>query len=203
MAAVLQSPEDLANAVLARMGAKKRIGSFWNGSEESRRFLDIYGQTRDAVLRAFPWDFASKDASLGAPLKTAPVGGYTPAIPWTNANPPLPYIFEYAYPADMVQLRSLRDATLGLPNFDPRPSLWRIATDNVNGQPAKVILANLANAVATYTWQSTNPVNWEADFVEEMIDALLRRLAGADAETQKLLMGDEAGARQMAEMRQG
>jgi hypothetical protein len=176
MAIVYSSPEDIVNAGLTRVGYAKRIGNIFEGSPASVAALQIYSQERDARLRAYDWGFAERQASLSL-LKTAPVGGYTPAAPWTSANPLLPWIYEYAYPIDMLKLRSLRAGQSPVPGFDPRPSLFRIANDTVTGTQQKVILSNLEAAIAVYTAQVTNPTLWEADFTETLVDTVGRALA--------------------------
>src|SRR5689334_1421388 len=107
MSNLLTNPGALVNAALDRVGYKKRIGSLYDGSEAAVKALDIFGQCRDDLLRTFEWGFAERDTSLTL-LKTAPVGGYTALQPWTSANPIPPWIYEYAYPTDMIKLRSLR-----------------------------------------------------------------------------------------------
>ena len=72
------------------------IGTIWEGSPASRVALEVYGQTRDALLNNEDWPFARRAVGL-ALLKTAPVGGYA-GLPWTNAYPPPQWIYEYAYP---------------------------------------------------------------------------------------------------------
>lgn len=204
MAAVLTSPQDLVNAALVQIGVKKRIGDLYDGSDASKMALDIYGQARDAKLRDFEWGFAEGNAQLDL-LKLAPVGGYNQDNPWTAANPILPWIFEYAYPDDMLKLRSLRSQTTPVPNFDPTPDVFRIANDTINGVPKKVILCNTYQAVAVYTRQVTDPTLWEASFNDALIEDLGRRLAaglaGLDAE--KLEAQADAVQTQVAEMRLG
>lgn len=204
MSAVLRSPEDIANAALGRVGWKKRIGSLYDGSVASKLVLDSYGQTRDEILRSFEWGFAENNVSLTL-LKTAPVGGYSPIQPWTTAFPILPWIFEYQYPDNMLFLRSLRTSASFIPEFDPKPTVFRIANDNSYSPSRKVILCNSSDAIAVYTGQVTDPSLWDADFTEAMIAALARRLAPALAnlEAEKMEAQDEAVSKEEAEMRVG
>lgn len=204
MSAVLTAPQDLVNAALVHLGVKKRVGNLYDGSDESKRALDIYGQARDAKLREFEWGFAEGNAILNL-LKLAPVGGYNQANPWSPANPVLPWIFEYAYPSDMLKLRSLRSQITPVPNFDPTPAVYRIANDSIAGISQKVILCNTYQAVAVYTRQVTDPTLWEPSFNDALIEDLARRLAagfvGLDGE--KLEGQADVGQTQNAEMRLG
>lgn len=204
MAAVLTTPEDYVNAALVELGAKRRIGSLYDGSETAKKCLDIYGQARDSKLREFEWGFAERDLSLTL-LKTAPVGGYSIAQPWTSANPIPPFIYEYAYPADMLKLRALRNPNGFIPNFDPKPIVWRIANDTISGVQQKVILCNLSNALAVYTGQVTDPTLWEVGFGDALIADLVRRLAAglSNADMEKLDAQMEGAITQEAEMRLG
>lgn len=201
---VIKSPDDVANAVIAHLGYKRRIGSLYDGSDAAKKFLDIYGQARDAKLREFEWGFAERNIILTL-LKTAPVGGYNLANPWTAANPPMPWIFEYAYPADMLEIRSLKSSTPMIPNFDPKPVTWRVANDTVAAVQQKVILTHKAAAAACYTAQVTDPALWEVGFTDALIEDLARRMApalvGFDAE--KAEAQEETVITQEAQMRLG
>ena len=201
MAQVLQSPEDICNAAIAQLGWPRRIGSLYDGSAASKIFLDIYSHTRDVKLREFEWGLAERTAPLDL-LKTAPVGGYTAATPWTSAYPAPGWIFEYAYPTDCVMIRSLRTNVAFVPNFDPRPSLFRIANDTIAGTQQKVILSNLASALAVYTGQVTDPSLWEPGFAEALVDALAMKVQ-ANPEARKLAIQEDAMESQGAEMRLG
>jgi hypothetical protein len=202
--AVLNSPEDICNAALAQIGYKRRIGSLYDGSEAAAIALDIYSQARDAKLRSFPWGFAERQATLTL-LKTAPVGGYSPVTPWTSANPLQPFIYEYSYPQDMLELRALRGTGGQIPNFDPRPKLWRIANDTVAAVQQKVILSNLANAAAIYTGQVTDPTLWEPAFTDGFIATLGKLLSAglASVDMTKMEAQEEAVETQGAEMTLG
>lgn len=177
MASIINSPADVVNLALVRIGSKWLIGNIYDGSEPAQLAIAIYGQTRDEMLRKLTPGFAQRELPL-ALLKQAPDGGYV-ANPWTTAFPQLPWTYEYAYPADMLILGSLRTTPLFIPNFDPQPNNWSIANDSALETPAKVILTDVSGAVATYTAQVTNPQVWEPDFIEAFAAELGRRLAPA------------------------
>lgn len=192
MAAAIQSPEDLINSVLVRIGYPQRIGSLFEGSKPAKIALDVYAQTRDELLRSFPWGFAERNVALTL-LKTAPAGGYL--TPWTSVYPILPFIFEYNYPSDCLDIRSLRKSPIFIPEFDPKPVVFRVANDSSYTPPQKVILCNISGAVLVYTAQITDVTAWEPLFIEALTASLARRMApglvkGPDAA--KLEAQDEA-----------
>ena len=204
MSASVASPADVVNLALRRIGYRLRVGSLYDGSEASKKALDIYGQTRDALIREGDWGFAERNAPLTL-LKSAPRGGYTPPLTWTSAYPPLGYLFEYAYPADCLRVRAVKGTAIFTPNFDPQPNVFAVANDNSLAPPAKVVLCNVAGAIAVYSGQVTDPATWEADFVEALAAGLARRLAAslASADFVKLEGGDEQTEAMIAAGEQG
>jgi hypothetical protein len=200
----LQSPEDVVNNALVRSGYKMRIGSLYDGSAASKCALDIYGQTRDELLRSADWGFAERDVVL-AVLKIAPAGGYVPPTVWSSTYPILPWRYEYQYPLDVLKVRSIRRTTVFLPDYDPKPNVWRVANDKSFVPPQQVILCNVANAILVYTGQVTDPLTWEPSFTETLCASLARRLGPAlvNLDAAKVEAGDEVATRQMAEAKEG
>jgi hypothetical protein len=204
MASTIQNPADVVNASLGRIGIKRDIGSLFDGSESSSAALRIYGQTRDELLRNFEWGFAERNIVLTL-LKTAPVFGYSAATPWSTAYPPLPWIYEYTYPADMLKLRALRPGKV-IPEYDPVAVEFRIVNDSGYTPARRVILTNLASAICVYTGQVTDPTTWDAGFTEAMIAALARRLApelAGQQEAEKPKLQEEIMTTQTEQMKVG
>lgn len=175
MAVPLQNPADVVNASLRRIGYRLRVGSLLDGSEAATQSLDIYGQTRDQLLEDFDWPFAERNITLTL-LKSAPAGGYVPPTAWSTTYPPPPWAFEYAWPADAIKIRALKQAPLFLFNPDPQPILYKPAYDVISNVKQRVILANIDNAIAVYTGRLTDPTTWDVAFTEAFIAALGRRL---------------------------
>lgn len=206
MVNVISSPEDICNAALVRIGWRgPRIGSLYDGSMVAKTVLDIYGQTRDELLRQNDFDFAERSVALTL-LKQAPQGGYYPPNNvWNNSFPPPPWAFEYAYPTDALKVRAVKREPTFLTDYDPQPFVFSVANDQALTPPAKVILCNVPSAILIYTGQVTDPLDWEADFTELMAAALGRRLApklvGLDAT--KMAAQDEAQSMVVAEREQG
>ena len=196
--------EDLCNAALRRVGHYVSIGSIYDGSKAARVALDYYAQTRDNLFGLRDWPFLRRSVSLGAPLKSAPPAGYG-AIVWTNAYPPLPWLYEYAYPANCIEVRSVRPTPVTLPEYVISPNIFINAYDDASGN--KVVLTNLANAQAVITAEVTNPNEWQDNNFSE---ALINSLAELFAKYQPAELGviqelerDKMAAIHEADMRRG
>lgn len=201
------APEQIVNQALRRIGYQVEIGFMYEGSPAARAALTLYGQTRDNLLRAKDWPFARQSVALTL-LKTAPVGGYGFQTPWTSAYPPVPWVFEYAYPTGCLEMRSVRPTPILIPEYDPVPNIFIIADDtSLAPTPAKVVLTNLRAALGVFTGQATDPAQWEPMFTEALVEALARRfaeaLAGENAEALKLQLGIEQATEGAADLVRG
>lgn len=207
----LTAPEDIINNALGRIGYKLRIGSIYEGSAAANKALDLYGQARDQLLRddSYNWQFAERNVTLTL-LKSAPAlagggYGYIPPTVWNPAvNPPLPYLFEYAYPSDCIKIRSLKPTPFLLPEMDPRPVIYKDFNDNSFNPPQKAIACNVPGALLTYTGQVTDPSTWDSGFTEALCEELAKVLAPSfNPEMLKLIVPDAANAQMVAETEQG
>lgn len=191
------SVEDICNAALQRAKYKPLIGSIWEGSWAARLALNYYGQTRDNLLNSMDWDFARQSISLGNPLKSMPAGGYGVGGWNPTINPPLPWQYEYAYPASCIMVRSVLPTPTVFPVRNPMPNIFVAGNDAVSG--LKVILTNLANARAIITARITDPSKWQdAGFQEALIDALAALFIENMEQEQSPVQLAERDARQMA-----
>lgn len=175
MTVTVTTPEQLINMVLARIGYPTRIGNLFEGSKAADAALDVYSQTRDAVMRTADWGFAEK-------IIAATTTGNTPPAPWSD---------EYVYPTDCLRMRNMFNSTYTANLNNPVPNLYTVG----NNGTAKVIWCNIASMTLVYTAQITNPAQWEAAFVEALAAALARRLSPMLASTPdmvKLEAQDEA-----------
>lgn len=198
----VQSPADLVNLVLARIGYPLRVGNLYEGSKAAKKALDVYAQERDALLRDGEWPFAQGDVA-GTLLKSAPVGGYLPPIVWSNQYPPLPWLFEYGYPNDGLKIRSVKPTPIFVPNYSPQPNLFSEANDS--SVPGRVVLSDVPNAIIVYTRQVTNPNDWPVDFADALAERLGRVLGPvlANLDTTKLEAAEEQQSDAMAQAQQG
>lgn len=206
MSTVITTVEDVVNLALGRIGYDGRIGSIYEGSRAAKKSLDIYGQTRDDMLRDSNWPFASRTITATL-LKSAPAGGYIPPNGWNPANhPPQPWSFEYEYPSDCLEARACKPSALFVPNFAPQYYPFAVAND-ANYTPARrVILSNVASALLIYCAQVTDPSQWPPDFIEAFAAALGQRLAPdlmKSLDMAKLEAADSAAETAEADRRQG
>lgn len=205
MTAIVTSPADVVNLALQRIGYPGRVSNLYDGSEAAKDALDIYGQTRDQMLREGDWPFASR-SGIAALLKSAPVGGYFPPNAWTTAYPAQPWKFSYTYPDDCLELRACKPQVYFVPNFSPQSYVFSIANDAGYSPARRVVLSNVENAMLIYTAQVTNPATWPPDFVEGLAAALGQRLTPGlmkSLDMTKLEAADTAKETAEAETRQG
>lgn len=209
MTASITSVEDLCNLALHSIGVTDRIGDIYEGSLYSKIFLDLYSQTRDELLRKYSWGFAERNLDMVL-LKSAPQFGYLPSSPWTSAYPPIPWLYEYAYPGDCLKVRSIKALSLILPVFDPQPQVFSVINDSALSPPAKAICCNVANAILTYTGQVTDVTIWEPLFIETLVDSLgskismsLSRISQGQSETKKIEASEESADASMADINLG
>ena len=158
MSTSLQSVADVCNYALAKIGFRLRVGSLYDGTPHAKKLLDVYGETRDAVLRGGDWDFALKSVTGGTPV----------------GSPPYPWTTQYAYPTDCIRVRNVYDSSSIVDPYNPLPTLWTIADDATYGKVIQVRNANTPTLV--YTAQITNPALWEPLFLDAVASALGRNL---------------------------
>jgi hypothetical protein len=172
-----QSPADIVNQAIARIGYKLRVGSLYDGSIAAKKALDLYAQTRDALLRDGDWPFAERNIT-GNQLKAAPAqtwggGAYVPPNGWNPvANPPLPWLYEYTFPSDCLKVRAVKPTPVFVPNFNPQPNIFAVLNDNAFTPPQRVVCCNIPNAIIVYTGQITDPTTMPSDFISTLADAL-------------------------------
>jgi hypothetical protein len=90
----------ICNLALTRIG-HSTIAAIGEDSKAGRLCALHYEPTRDAVLRAHPWNFAVRRADLGAPLSEKPRFGFARA---------------FQLPTDCLRVLT----------FEPRESEWRV-----------------------------------------------------------------------------
>ncbi len=191
------TPEQIVNQALVDAGIRYRVGSLYEGSPEAKVALEVYGQTRDEMQRLTDWSFNRGVISLTLLKGPPPNGGYSPLQPWSNAYPDPGWLFEYAYPADCLDVRAIYPPPSGsMPDLDPLPALWRVENDltpvvtgnppAASGPPAKVILTNVNQAMMTYRRQVTDPALWDTGFIRALVQTLGEKLSQAfDADVSK------------------
>jgi hypothetical protein len=169
--------ESIVNQALDLVGYPDQIGNIYEGSKASVIALDTWGHTRDMLLMAAQPVWAKRDLPLTlvnqAPSITNGYADYS-STPWDpNANPPLPWLYQYSYPPDCLLPLQIKVAPSFLPVWRPRAKPWRAGFDSVFGN--HTILSNEANAILNYVGQILDPNVWYQDFSELMIQALAKK----------------------------
>lgn len=203
MAAVINSPADVANLALKRLGYRLKVASLYDGSNASNHLLDIYGQTRDDMLRNGEWGFAQR-MIVGTVLKFGPTNYFD--TPWDPATmPPMRWRFEYAYPDDCLKVRSVRPQPGFLVDMTPLPQLFRVVNDNGFTPSRRVIVCNVEAAIIVYSAQVTDPAQWDVSFVDALAAGLARRVAPvlANLNLVQVEARDEAVSVAQAKLEQG
>jgi hypothetical protein len=182
----------ICNRALQAIGTRSTIASLTEASVEARNCNLIYADTRDQVMNMAFWNFARKTQLL-ALLKSAPGTAGNPASTgqnWSSAYPSPPWLFEYTYPNDCLQMRQIvqqvQNLYTGVPfttagsNMYPYAvglgSPFIVATDLIGGAQTSVVLTNQYQAIGIYTMQIVNPNLFGPQFVEALVQALAAKL---------------------------
>lgn len=157
------SPEDVCNQALALIGPL-RIGTLHEGSPQAVAAIELWSQTRDALLQKVNPDWARRDAVLVV-SKTAPE--YSSDVPWSASDPALPWKFEYLQPADCVDPLLIKPSYLSIPVYRPRAVPFRLTQ-----AAPPTILCDLPNAILTYVAQVLSPDDMQRDFIAQLVTIL-------------------------------
>lgn len=189
----MPSEVSICNRALQAIGTRTSITSLSEDSVEARNCNLIFADTRDEVLQMAFWNFARRTGYLSL-LKSAPSTPSNPASTanqWSTAFPAPPWLYEYDYPNDCIQMQKIVQqiqnyyvgtpyTTGGSPTypFSVGPgALFRASTDtDVSGDQHNVILTNQYQAIGQWTMRVTNPALFGAQFVEALVQALAAKL---------------------------
>jgi len=144
----MASEVDICNLALQRLGAKS-ITALTDDSTNARECNRTYAHARDSELRAHPWNFARKRASLAA-SSTAPAFEYARAFP---------------LPADFLRLMS-NNGRLGLTN-----------QDDLQIEAGNILTNDSAPLPITYIAQITDPEAFDQLFTDLLVARIARDLA--------------------------
>lgn len=143
----------ICNTALSRLGQTDPITALSEASEAARQCNLLFEQSRDAVLREFPWAFANRTALLA--LRTDSYPGFN---------------YAYGYPSDCLVVRKIyEEAAAG---GDPCPYKIVLASDG-----ARAILTDAETAYIDYTGRVIDPTVFDAQFVEALTWKLAAELA--------------------------
>jgi len=173
----LTVPVDICNRALQEIGAQATISTInpSDGSTEGNACSILYTPKIQALHRSAHWNFARKQLAL-TQLKAQIVNGVVSTNP-----PPVPWLYEYAYPEDCLKARFLIPLNLidGQPvipfttgaNVAPiflrsEAAPFVVGTDlDSTKNTIRVILTNVPAAILVYTADfSQLPDLWDPHF---------------------------------------
>lgn len=195
--------EAIVNQAMMAAGHTRRVADMYDGSEEAKVAVELYGQARDSLLDLRDWSFSRQVAPLTLLKGPPPAGGYSPGQPWIPGLYPEPgFLYEYAYPSDALDIRNISGYPGNMPDLDPVPREWRVDNDltpNIvdgvpTGPPAKVIFSNQTSAIATYRARVINPSQFDTGFTEALVALLAKKFAVAFNENINVVQAKEANA---------
>lgn len=189
---MVASVQSICNRSLLSVGARSNISNLTEGSTESDACSVLFVPTFESLARTAPWGCLRAQVTL---TLIAAAAGTPENVDGTSPLPPSPWLYQYAYPSDCLQIRYL------VPSF-PNPSTGSAplttasllaltvvgigqipfavayATDNSNN-PIETILTNQTQAQAVYTVNQSNPVIWDSLFQSAMVASLAAYLVPA------------------------
>ncbi len=151
------SAVSISNMALGHLGAKP-ITDIDEESQEARYCKIFWDNTRDEVLREFPWNFADSSA-LGAAVTVPTI--YDDL--WDYA---------YTYPGDCLLVRRVTE------DGSDTDLVFKIVLETlVTGEQRRLVLTNAETAAIHYTARIENTTHWDAKFVASMALSLASKLA--------------------------
>ncbi len=177
---------NIINRALLAIGSQSQVSSLNEGSAQANAAATLFTPAFESLARSAPWNCLRNEATLT--LLSAAQG--TPENPdgTTLPLPPVPWLYQYAYPSDCLQMRFIvpslpapnsgvpifsvnTNAATWLPNGGQIPYAVAYATDS-NNNPLNVILTNQSQAIAVYTVNQPNPQIWDSLFQAAMVASL-------------------------------
>ncbi len=153
----MSSKTDICNLALSRFGGGK-INSLDDGTETAR-LLDInYDNCLEAVLRAFPWNFARMIQELALTDDSTPG-----------------YLYVYQYPANCVNLLRIYDEN-NARLYTDKPE-FKIITNGTE----RFIACDVPNAYAEYTYKAAIPDIYDPLFVKALSYLLASEICNAQS----------------------
>ncbi len=147
----MASETDIINVALRRVGAS-RIASRTDGSESANVADDIYDEVRNELLRAHPWNFATKRKKLAQ----------------SSTTPTFEFDHAYPLPSDWLRTISVSDNDAGYGTLLYRSEL--IGTQHA-------IVTSADDVWLRYVFQVTDPNLMTSSFRTALAFALARDFA--------------------------
>lgn len=180
-------PVSIANLALGLVNVRTTISSFTEPSAAAEQINLQYLPSLEACLNAAHWNFARAQVSL-AVLKAMVGTPENPTNAAASAQPPQPWLYSYAYPADCVQARFIMPTfnsvpsnvpgTAPTPTYSLDPVRFLVSTDlDAQGNRVKVILTNQPGAILVYTTRITDANLFDGQFVIAFSNYLAARIS--------------------------
>ena len=148
----------------------------------------LYTPCVQTVARQWGWDFARNTVTLTLSPNAAPY----------------PWIYEYIYPTNGVEVWQIMPASEADQN-NPSPTNWLPANAVVSGTQQRVIHTNVQGAKAVFN-NAPGPEAWDALFRESVVRLLASELAialGGQPETAKVMQDGALGFVNIGKTREG
>ena len=139
----MASQVDIYNLALARVGHTQLVASTEEGSNEALLCNVFYEQSRDFILREFPWRFAKRRTALAL----------------TAEQPTEVWGYCYVLPPDCLKVRSLATPGVRNPRVDQKVPF---EVSNLDG--AMVIYTDMEEAELIYTYRVTDTTLFDPTF---------------------------------------
>lgn len=167
---------DIANLALLRIGQLTTIADLAEDTPQAQAVKAVFTLTRDAVLEAFAWPFATFRATL-AVIASAEVDA-------DDVNLRTGWGFTYALPEKCIAPRYIHSGTNS-------PGEGQEVPFTIEGdvQRGKVLLCNEPEAELVYTKLIDNPGRWSAMFCDAFALRLAADLAMSVAKKPQLGLG--------------
>jgi len=150
----MASEVQIAKLALQHIGDRYDISDLDEASVEAEQVNLVLDDTRDALLRQHPWNFAKKFSTPAALTGTVPGN-------WD---------YMYLYPADCLKMGGIVN-----PLGDEQPPIRFEAARNSDG--TRVVLTNQDDAELWYTARITDPTDFDPEFTLALSYVIAARIA--------------------------
>lgn len=190
------SETELCNRALARIAARNTIVDMDDEDNPLAKLCrTFFASTRDALLRAAPWQCGTK-TNLLTLQKQAPgtPGSDSTETVWNpETMPAMPWLYQYAYPSEALFVRWVAINSTFFNDYQPFSVILPQGVAAVQNMPyvkfevalgtdllgnkARVINTNAENAISQYVERVEITDLWDAAFQEAFVAALAAQLA--------------------------
>ena len=190
------SETELCNRALARIAARNTIVEMDDEDNPLAKLCrTFFASTRDALLRAAPWQCGTKTNLLTLQKQaTGTPGSDSTETVWNPATmPAMPWLYQYAYPNEALFVRWVAINATTFTGYQPFSVILPQGVAAVQNMPyvkfevalgtdlldnkVKVINTNAENAISQYVERVENTDLWDASFTECFVAALAAQLA--------------------------